>query len=101
MRPGVPVAVVTASGDLAIATSGTAERGAHIVDPYGAGPATELVSLTVVGPGLTMTDAYATAAFARGNGSHAWLEALDGYEAFAVLPDGRTWHTTGFAAHVP
>ncbi|MGW2347298.1 FAD:protein FMN transferase [Actinacidiphila glaucinigra] len=101
LRPGVPVTVVTASGDLAIATSGTAERGVHIVDPYGAGPATELVSLTVVGPGLTMTDAYATAAFARGNGSRAWLEALDGYEAFAVLPDGRTWHTTGFAAHVP
>ncbi|MDX3098253.1 FAD:protein FMN transferase [Streptomyces sp. ME01-24h] len=99
LRPGVPLAVVTASGDLAIATSGTAERGAHILDPHDAGPATELVSLTVIGAGLTMTDAYATAGFARGNGSHAWLEALDGYEALAVLPDGRTWRTSGFAAH--
>ncbi|WP_431961548.1 FAD:protein FMN transferase [Actinacidiphila sp. bgisy160] len=101
LRPGAPATVVTASGDLAIATSGTAERGAHILDPHDAGPATELVSLTVIGPGLTMTDAYATAAFARGNGSHAWLEALDGYEALAVLPDGRTWRTSGFAAHAP
>ncbi|MFE0630613.1 FAD:protein FMN transferase [Streptomyces sp. NPDC058864] len=99
LRPGVPAAVVTASGDLAIATSGTAERGAHILDPYGGGPATELVSLTVIGPGLTTTDAYATAAFARGNGSRAWLEGLDEYEASAVLPDGRTWHTSGFPVH--
>ncbi|MGW3248787.1 FAD:protein FMN transferase [Streptomyces sp. NPDC001070] len=101
LRPGVPATVVTASGDLAIATSGTAERGAHILDPYHATPATDLVSITVIGPGLTMTDAYATAAFARGNGSRAWLEALDGYEALAVLPGGRTWRTSGFSAHVP
>ncbi|MFF3949032.1 FAD:protein FMN transferase [Streptomyces sp. NPDC001902] len=100
LHPGAPAVVVSASGDLAIATSGTAERGAHILDPHGGTPAAALASITVIGPGLTMTDAYATAAFARGNGSRAWLETLDGYEALAILPDGRTWRTPGFSAHV-
>ncbi|WP_326581567.1 FAD:protein FMN transferase [Actinacidiphila glaucinigra] len=100
LHPGAPAAVVTASGDLAIATSGTAERGPHILDPHDGAPATDLASITVIGPDLTTTDAYATAAFAHGNGSHAWLELLDGYEALAILPDGRTWRTSGFSAHV-
>ncbi|MBV2353367.1 FAD:protein FMN transferase [Streptomyces sp. J2-1] len=98
-RPGELVCVVTAAHDLAVATSGTGERGAHILDPHTGGPATAIASLTLVGPGLTLTDAYATAAFARGDGAREWVERLDGYEALAVLPDGRTWRTTGFGAH--
>ncbi|MFJ4989808.1 FAD:protein FMN transferase [Streptomyces sp. NPDC088732] len=92
--------VVTADGGLAVATSGIAERGAHIVNPHDGAPAAGLASVTVIGPRLTMTDAYATAAFARGEDSRPWLESLAGYEAFAVLPDGRAWHTSGFNAFV-
>ncbi|MFD9918229.1 FAD:protein FMN transferase [[Kitasatospora] papulosa] len=96
LRPGELVTVVTAHDDLAVATSGTAERGAHIVDPFTGRPATAFASLTLVGPRLTLTDTYATAAFARGDGARDWLEGLHGYEALAVTPDGGEWRTTGF-----
>ena len=29
-----------------------------------------------------------------------WTESLDGYEAYAITPDGETWQTGGFASHV-
>ncbi|MCL7379949.1 FAD:protein FMN transferase [Streptomyces sp. 35G-GA-8] len=96
LRPGELATVIAAHHDLAIATSGTAERGAHILDPHRATPATGYASLTLVGPRLTLTDAYATAAFARGDGAQDWVRALDGYEALAILPDGQEWRTPGF-----
>ncbi|MFE4857760.1 FAD:protein FMN transferase [Streptomyces sp. NPDC056670] len=99
LRPGELATVVTARHDLAVATSGMAERGPHILDPHRGTPATAFASLTVIGPRLTMTDAYATAAFARGHGARDWLEAMDGYEGLAVLPDGRQWRTSGFSRY--
>ncbi|MEU0149872.1 FAD:protein FMN transferase [Streptomyces sp. NPDC006288] len=96
LRPGELVTVVTAHHDMAVATSGTSERGAHIIDPHSGAPATALAAVTLVGPGLTLTDTYATAAFARGAGAPAWVEALDGYEALVVLPDGQERRTSGF-----
>ncbi|MEV3860628.1 FAD:protein FMN transferase [Streptomyces sp. NPDC050095] len=99
LLPGELVTVVTADHDLAVATSGVAERGAHIVDPYTGTPAAAFASLTVIGPELTTTDAYATAAFARGEGARAWLEGLEDYEALAVLPDGQVWRTGGFSRY--
>ncbi|MCK2216083.1 FAD:protein FMN transferase [Actinomadura sp. ATCC 31491] len=98
LRPGRLATVVTGS-DLAVATSGTAERGPHICDPRTGSPATGLASITLVGPRLTTVDAYATAAFAMGPvTAREWVEAMDGLEAFAVLPSGSTWQTSGFAA---
>ncbi|MCC9306370.1 FAD:protein FMN transferase [Kitasatospora sp. RB6PN24] len=95
-RPDHLVAVVSAAGDFAVATSGTAERGAHIIDPRTGRPADELLSLTVIGPGLARTDAYATAAFAMGpRRALPWLTALPGHEALAVLPDGTRLGTHG------
>jgi thiamine biosynthesis lipoprotein len=77
--------ITTLTGrDFAIATSGTAERGAHIVNPFTARPATELASVTVTGTSLTRVDAYATAAFAMGAGAGAWLESMPGYDGFVV-----------------
>ncbi|MFC9326207.1 FAD:protein FMN transferase [Kitasatospora sp. NPDC057015] len=99
-RPGALVAVV-AGHDLAVATSGTAERGPHILDPHTGRPATGLLSLTLVGRRLARTDAWATAAFAMGpDRGPAWVEARAGVEALAVLPDGRRRWTSGFPALV-
>ncbi len=95
LRRGELATVVTGS-DLAVATSGTAERGAHIVDPHTGRPATDLVSITLVGENLTMTDAYATAAFAMGDAAREWVEQFDGLEAFAVTASGATWRTARF-----
>jgi len=75
--------------DLAVATSGTYERGYHVVDPRRGTPATELRSVTVTGPDLGLADAYATAALAMGLPGVDWLARLDGYESAVVTEDGR------------
>ncbi|MFB9318704.1 FAD:protein FMN transferase [Cryptosporangium minutisporangium] len=96
VRPRQLVAVVSAH-DAAVATSGTAERGRHIVDPLRGVPADGLASVTVVGPRLAWVDAVATAAFAMGlERGLAWVERLPDLEALAVTPNGRTHHTSGF-----
>ncbi|MEV0402403.1 FAD:protein FMN transferase [Actinoallomurus sp. NPDC050550] len=101
LRPGA-VATVIAGRDMAVATSGTAERGAHILDPRTGRPAAgDLASVTVVGPSLTLADAYATAAFVMGQTARDWIEGLPGYEAYAIGLDGRTWTTPGLRADGP
>jgi thiamine biosynthesis lipoprotein len=89
------VRVVPAS-DLAVATSGTYEKGSHIRDPRTGRPATDLVSLTVVGPDNVEADVHATAAFVLGVAGLDLVEAMPGYEAYAIRPDLRTAWTSGF-----
>jgi len=92
--------VVEATGS-AVATSGVAERGDHIIDPHLGRPAAGLASLTIVGPSLALADAYATAAFAMGpDRARDWTESLPGYEAYAIAAGGESWQTSGFAAHI-
>jgi FAD:protein FMN transferase len=99
-RPGNLALVVQAS-DCAVATSGTAERGAHVQNPKTGQPAAGLASLTIVGPSLALADAYATAGFAMGPDlARGWTEALDGYAAYAITESGETWQTAGFAARI-
>ncbi|WP_344464153.1 FAD:protein FMN transferase [Kitasatospora kazusensis] len=100
LHPGELIAVV-AGHDLAVATSGTAERGPHILDPHTGRPATGLASLTLVGRRLARTDAWATAAFAMGpQRALAWAARHPQVEALAVLPDGSTRHTPGLRRHL-
>jgi thiamine biosynthesis lipoprotein len=95
-HPGTLCCVVSGT-DFAVATSGVAERGAHIVDPHSGLAATGLLSVTVVGRRLALADAYATAAVAMGFPAAAdWIEGLDGYCGFGVCPDGSSWETRGF-----
>jgi hypothetical protein len=100
LRPGTLALVVTGR-DFAVATSGIAERGPHIMDPHTGQPATGLASITVIGPGLALADAYATAAFAMGSAARDWVESLPGFEALAITPDSAAWQTTGFRAYLP
>ncbi|MDQ3734117.1 MAG: FAD:protein FMN transferase [Actinomycetota bacterium] len=95
LEPGC-LATVVEGRDLAVATSGVAERGCHIIDPRTGRPPHGLASITVTGPGITLVDAYATAGYAMGPASRQWLEELEGYEAFAVAEDGSAWATAGF-----
>jgi FAD:protein FMN transferase len=95
-RDGYCAALAVAGG--AVATSGTYERGPHVLNPFSRGPATELISVTIVGPELISADAYATAAFAMGAAAPDWLESLAGYESLVIGPDGRGWSTEGFKA---
>lgn len=73
----------------AVATSGTAARGAHIVDPATGRPVESLLSATVIGPELTWADVYATAAFVKGPSAVGWLATLDQHASVLVEPDGR------------
>jgi thiamine biosynthesis lipoprotein len=81
------VAWVLCGTDLAVATSGTYERGAHVVDPRTGRPATALRSVTLVGHDIADTDAYATAALAMGTAALPWLGRLAGYESAVIMED--------------
>lgn len=91
-------AVLEVEGPLAVATSATYERGAHIVDPRTGSPTTGLASVTIVGPDLTYADAYATAVFVMGLDGLRWLADETGYDGLVVTHDGQVVSTDGFAA---
>ena len=59
--------------DGAIASSGTYERGAHIIDPRMGVPAVGSRAATVVGPDSGVADALATALIVDGRDSVNWL----------------------------
>jgi thiamine biosynthesis lipoprotein len=93
---------VLAMTDGAVATSGTYERGDHVIDPRTGRPAKGLRSVTVVGPDLALADAYATAALAMGEAGLQWLAKLatDGYDSAVVTDDGRAFSSAGLPAAV-
>ncbi len=91
LRPGRLVGSV-AGHRLAVATSGVAERGRHLIDPHlGRRPAA-FASVTVVGTQLAEVDAYATAAFAMGERAVQWLHGK-GLTALLVDAAGRLVET--------
>jgi thiamine biosynthesis lipoprotein len=90
------VAARVHAGDLAIATSGAYERGAHVTDPTTGSAPTGVLSVTVAGADLGTADAYSTAAFAMGVDGPAWTLGLDGYEAMTIRADGTVLSTPGF-----
>ena len=92
----IVTAPTTPPHDLAVATSGTSQRGHHILDPVTALPADELASITVIGPDLTLADWAATAAFAMGHDARTWLDNMEALEGYAVTPHGDYWCTNGF-----
>lgn len=95
LHPGGIVATLELAGG-AVATSGTAERGAHLWDGRTGGAAVGLASMTVVGPELAWADAFATTAFVMGGPGIDWVRTLQGYEALAVTLDGALERTPGW-----
>jgi thiamine biosynthesis lipoprotein len=87
--------LVVAGTDLAVATSGTYERGFHVINPRTGEHAQALRSVTVVGPDLAVADAYATAGVAMGMAGLQWLAALPGYEVAVVTEDGQGFRSPG------
>lgn len=94
------IAVVVAANDLAIATSGTYARGQHIIDPHTGERPTGVLSVTIVGPDLATADAYATAAYAMGEGAPVWTGQLaergQGYQGMTIMDDDTVLFTDGF-----
>lgn len=72
-------------GTHAIATSGTYERGAHLIDPHLGVPSTGARSATVVGPDPALADAYATAICIDGVAAIEWfMELGDAWSLYLV-----------------
>ena len=82
----------------AIATSGTYERGDHVVDPRAGGRSTGARSATVIGPDAALADAYATALCVDGAAGIEWFLALgEAWSLYMVPVDGRTAYRYGAA----
>jgi thiamine biosynthesis lipoprotein len=87
-QPDRVVAVVPVRNG-AVATSGSAHRGEHILDPRTGRSPSSLASITVVAPTLVWADIDATAAYVLGQDGIAWLTAR-GRSGVAVWSDGRS-----------
>jgi thiamine biosynthesis lipoprotein len=74
----------------AVATSGTAHRGQHLVDARTGRPPVGVASVTVVAGSLTWADIDATAAYAQGPAAASWLETRPGRSGLVVWADGTT-----------
>lgn len=74
----------------AVATSGTAHRGAHVIDARTGRAATALASVTVLGPDLVWADIDATSAIAIGEDALPWLRTRTGRRGLLVRGDGTT-----------
>jgi len=79
-----------------IATSGTYERGSHLIDPHSGSPAARVASASVTGPDLGLADALATAVAVAGIEGLGLVEPLAGYEALVIGWDGRQHATSQF-----
>jgi thiamine biosynthesis lipoprotein len=89
------MAFVVGVRDGAVATSGSYERGDHIVDARTGRPATDWRSITVLAPDLATADAIATAALAMGMDGPAWAAERPGCEVAAIGQGDRLWTTAG------
>jgi thiamine biosynthesis lipoprotein len=74
----------------AVATSGTAHRGRHLVDARTGRPPVAVASVTVIAGSLTWADIDATAAYAQGRDAARWLETRPGRSGVVVWDDGTT-----------
>jgi thiamine biosynthesis lipoprotein len=83
------VVAVVPIRDGAVATSGLAHRGGHVVDARTGAVPRALASVTVVHSSLVTADIDATAAFALGVDGPAWLARRPGRTAIVVHADQR------------
>ena len=86
------VAQIIALVDGAIATSGTYERGEHIIDPATLLPAIGARSATVVGPDAGLAEAFATGLIVAGRSGAHWFIQNPQYSAWVIDRHGdQTW----------
>ena len=71
----------------AVCTSGSYERGAHLINPKTSQPASELLSVTVIGPDVIWADILATSVFVMGKKGIKFMDAQSnkGYRLSAVV----------------
>ena len=87
-RPGQVIATLEVRNG-AVATSGSAERGSHIIDPRTGEPAHGVVSASVVDDSLTRADLWATAAVVAGFEDRSWVARSGTRTGIVIADDGR------------
>jgi thiamine biosynthesis lipoprotein len=92
-------AVVELTGS--IATSGSYERGPHLIDPHSGDRAARVASASVTGPDLGLADALATGLAVAGTDGLAFVEAAAGYAGLTIGVDGALRSTPGFPLAPP
>ena len=99
-HPDDPLAVLAVATilDEAIATSGTSQRGEHVVDPRTGGPAHGARQATVIGPDAAIADALATALVVDGVEGARWFAHLPQWSGAVVVDDTLTWWGPAFRA---
>jgi len=70
--------------NIAVATSGLYERGAHIYDPHTKQPVDDFASVTIFGPDITTADVFATAVFAMGDKAGNFIAKQRNYQAIII-----------------
>jgi thiamine biosynthesis lipoprotein len=81
--------------DGAVATSGTAERRAVVLDPRTGEPATSVASATVLADTLTEADLWATTAVVAGFDDLRWIGGAGTRSGLLIAPDGATRRWAG------
>lgn len=94
-RADALAAVIEATA--AVATSGSYERGRHLLNPFTGELASQAASATITGPSLAFADALATAVAAGGDEALAFVAELDGYAGYLIRPDGSEIDTGNIA----
>lgn len=85
-----------------VATSGTAERGHHVIDPTTGDPAAGLLSATVIGTHAGQADAYATAVFAAaGNTDLTHHLQHAGWAVITITTTAAVTDTSGYCHPLP
>jgi thiamine biosynthesis lipoprotein len=84
-----------------IATSGTAHRGAHLIDPRTGAAPSGVASVTVIASSLTSADIDATAAYVKGREAAQWLQTRPIRSALVVWADGTTTRLTNTQTEDP
>lgn len=87
-RSGEVIATLEVT-DGAVATSGAAERGHHIIDPRTGELARGTASVTVVADGLAQADLWATAAVVAGFDDRSWIPRSGTRTGLVIADDGR------------
>lgn len=87
-RPGEVIATLHIENG-AVATSGSAERGHHIIDPRSGVFARGVVSASVVADGLTRADLWATVAVVAGYDDRSWIARSATRTGLVISADGR------------
>jgi thiamine biosynthesis lipoprotein len=79
----------------AVASSGTYERGNHLVNPF-TGASISTVSATVTGPELGLADALATALAVAGRVGLEFFSSLKNYEGLVIETTDNVYASEGF-----